>query len=145
MKLLDNSAHRYLVVGVLNTALDLALFTLLAVGLGVPPLVANVVSTVVVMTQSFFVNRAWVFRAQDAGARAYVGFVVVTLGSGLVVQGLVILAMLQGFSVIAPDVPDAVAAPVAKVVAIGVGMVSNFLGYRWVFGVRSAVADREEQ
>lgn len=131
---LRRSTHRYLVVGIANTALDLALFTTLAVGLGVRPVVANVVSTVVVMTVSFFLNRGWVFRAADAGIGAYAGFVAVTLFSGLVVQSLVILAVVDGASALAPGVPDDLVVPAAKLAAIAVGMVCNFTGYRWVFG-----------
>lgn len=144
---LDHSAHRYVVVGVLNTALDLVLFTLLAVAAGVPPVVANVISTVVVMTVSFFVNRSFVFRAQDAGVRAYVGFVAVTLFSGLLVQSLVILGVIAVAGEVLPDLSHDVVAPGAKLVAMGVGMVSNYLGYRWVFGEgRTApVAGREQQ
>lgn len=131
--MLRTSAHRYLVVGLANTALDLALFTLLAVAAGVPPVLANVVSTVVVMTVSFFVNRAWVFRAESAGLRAYAGFVSVTLFSGLVLQSLVILGVIAVAHGVVPDLSDGVVEPGAKLVAMAVGMVSNFLGYRYVF------------
>ena len=126
-------ARRYLLVGLANTALDLALFTLLAVAVGAPVVLANVVSTVVVMTLSFFVNRAWVFRAESAGFSAYAGFVAVTLFSGLVLQSLVILGVLAAAGSLVPGLSDALAEPGAKLVAMAVGMVSNFLGYRWVF------------
>ncbi len=131
---LGGSARRYLIVGLFNTGLDLLLFTALAVAVGLPPVIANVVSTIVVMTISFFLNRAWVFRAEGAGLRAYVAFVAVTLFSGLVVQSLVILGVLGLADVVVPDLSHDIAAPLAKVAAMGVGMVSNFLGYRWVFG-----------
>lgn len=131
--MLSNSAHRYLVVGVANTALDLLLFTLLAVAAGIPPVAANVVSTVVVMTVSFFVNRAWVFRAETSGVRSYLGFVSVTLFSALVLQSLVILGVIAVASEVAPGLSDGVVEPGAKLVAMAVGMVSNFLGYRYVF------------
>lgn len=127
------SARRYLIVGLFNTGLDLLLFSLLAVVVGFEPVLANVVSTVVVMTISFFLNRAWVFRADDAGLRSYVAFVAVTLFSGLVVQSLVILGVLAVADAVLPDLSRDVVAPAAKVIAMGVGMVSNFLGYRWVF------------
>ena len=133
MAVLRTSAHRYLVVGLGNTALDLALFTLLAVAAGVPPVLANVVSTVVVMTVSFFLNRAWVFRAESAGLKAYAGFVSVTLFSGLVLQSLVILGVIAVAHEITPDLSDGLVEPGAKLVAMAVGMVSNFLGYRYVF------------
>ncbi len=140
--MVSRSANRYLVVGLFNTALDITLFTALAVGLGVLPVVANVISTVVVMTLSFFVNRAWVFRSDSAGLGAYAGFVAVTLFSGWVVQSVVILGVLHGASVFAPDISDDLVTPAAKVVATAVGMVSNFLGYRWVFGQETATSGR---
>jgi putative flippase GtrA len=92
------------------------------------------------MTISFFVNRSWVFRAESAGLRAYVGFVAVTLFSGLVLQSLVILGAIAAAGAIAPDLPDGLVTPAAKVLAMGCGMVSNFLGYRWVFGRGSRAA-----
>ncbi len=128
-----SSTHRYLVVGLFNTGLDIAIFTALAVGLDVVPVVANVVSTVVVMTVSFFINRSWVFRAESAGVRAYAGFVTVTLFSGLLVQSLVILGVIAATGAVAPDLSDDLVEPAAKIIAIGVGMVCNFLGYRYVF------------
>lgn len=130
----SSSARRYLVVGLFNTALDLALFTLLAVAVGFAPVAANVVSTVVVMTISFFLNRAWVFRSESSGLRAYAAFVAVTLFSGLVVQSLVIFGLLHLADAVLPGLSHDLAAPAAKLGAISVGMVSNFLGYRWVFG-----------
>ncbi|WP_170285943.1 GtrA family protein [Nocardioides rubriscoriae] len=136
--MLSSSTHRYLVVGVANTALDLLLFTLLAVAAGVPPVLANVVSTAVVMTVSFFVNRAWVFRAETAGVRSYLGFVSVTLFSALVLQSLVILGVIAAAAALTPDLSDGLVEPGAKLAAVAVGMVSNFLGYRYVFtGSRS--------
>ena len=138
--MLRDSARRYLVVGIGNTLLDLALFTLLAVGLGVTPVLANVGSTAVVVTLSFFLNRSWVFRAEDAGLRAYVGFVAVTLFSALVLQSLVILGVIAAADELAPSVGDGLVEPGAKLCAMAVGMVSNFLGYRWVFGGGSSTA-----
>lgn len=128
------SARRYLVVGIVNTALDVALFTLLSVAVGLHPVTANVISTVVVMTVSFFLNRRFVFRADHAGASHYVGFVTITLFSAWVVQSLVIVGVLALADAVVPALSDALAEPAAKIVATAVGMVSNFLGYRWVFG-----------
>lgn len=134
--MLKNSAHRYLVVGLGNTALDLVLFSVLAVAAGVPPVLANVISTVVVMTVSFFLNRSFVFRSETSGLSAYAGFVAVTLFSGLVLQSLVILGVIHLADAVVPDLSEELVKPGAKVVAMACGMVSNFVGYRWVFGGR---------
>jgi putative flippase GtrA len=133
MRVGSRSLDRYLLVGLVNTGLDLALFSLLAVALGVPAVAANVASTVVVMTLSFFLNRAWVFRSEASGPLAYLRFAAITLTTGLVVQSGVIVAVLAAADALAPSLPHAVAAPGAKVVAMGTAMVLNFLGYRWLF------------
>ncbi|MDI6710797.1 MAG: GtrA family protein [Bacillota bacterium] len=53
---------RFCIVGVGNTAVDLASFLLLTLG-GVPYLPAQALSYAAGMANSFFVNRRWTFRA----------------------------------------------------------------------------------
>lgn len=133
MKLGARSFDRYVLVGLANTALDLVLFSTLALAVGFAPVAANVISTVCVMTVSFFVNRAFVFRSSAGGLMAFVRFVSVTLFTGLVVQSAVIVAAIAASGALLPGLPEAVVTPGAKVLAMGVGMVVNFLGYRWLF------------
>lgn len=133
MRIGSRSVDRYLLVGLFNTALDLALFSLLAVGIGMAAVLANTISTVCVMTISFFVNRAWVFRSESSGVGVYLRFAGVTLFTGLLVQSAVILAVLALAEAVAPSLAPELVTPAAKVVAMGTGMVVNFLGYRWLF------------
>jgi hypothetical protein len=65
-----------------------------------------------------------------------VQFVAVTLISGLVVQSAVIWTVMRLGAFIVPDLSHDVLAPLAKICAMGVGMGSNYLGYRWLFGSR---------
>lgn len=127
---------RYLIVGVFNTAFDIALFSALVLAAHLHPLAANTISTVVVMTVSFFLNRLWVFDSEASGWAAFAQFVTITLTTGILIQSAVIMALLA-----LVDQPVA-----AKITAIGVGMVLNFLGYRWLFtpgssGWRSSIAN----
>lgn len=133
MRIGARSFDRYVLVGLANTALDLALYSTLALAVGFAPVVANVISTVCVMTVSFFVNRAFVFRSSTGGLVAFVRFVSVTLFTGLVVQSAVIVTVIASCDTLLPGLPEAVVTPGAKIVAMGVGMVVNFLGYRWLF------------
>jgi len=55
-------AIKFGVVGIANTALDLALFSALTFGAHLPPLLANVVSYASGIALSFWVNRSWTFR-----------------------------------------------------------------------------------
>lgn len=133
MRLGSRSVDRYLLVGLFNTGLDLALFSVLAVLVGLAPVTANVVSTVCVMTVSFFINRIWVFRSSAGGLGTFLRFASVTLFTGLLVQSGVIVTVLAVSEALLPSLPEGLAEPGAKIVAMGTGMVVNFLGYRWLF------------
>jgi putative flippase GtrA len=127
---------RYLLVGGFNTLLDLGLFTLFAVVVELDPLIANILSTSITLCVSYLLNRVFVFRTERSIQRTAVQFVAVTLISGLVVQSAVIWVIMGLGAVIVPGLPTDVLAPLAKICAMGVGMGSNYLGYRWLFGSR---------
>lgn len=127
---------RYALVGAFNTGLDLVLFTVLAVVINVAPLAANVASTVIVLCVSYLLNRGFVFRTERSVRGTVIQFVAVTLFSGLVVQSAVIWTVLHLGGLLAPGLPEDVLAPFAKICAMGVGMLSNYLGYRWLFRAR---------
>jgi putative flippase GtrA len=127
---------RYVLVGGFNTLLDLGLFTLFAVVIGIQPLIANICSTSITLCVSYLLNRVFVFRTQRSIQGTVVQFVAVTLFSGLVIQSGVIWLVLHVGGLIVPGLPDEILAPIAKICAMGVGMASNFLGYRWLFKSR---------
>ena len=134
-------ADRYLLVGLFNTVFDFTLFSFLALGARLDPVVANVISTAVVMTVSYAINRRWVFQSDSRGLRTYVGFATITGFSAFVVQSLVIRGVLEAAAQWAPHLSLNLVTPAAKVVAMAVGMTLNFFGYRWLFarvGARQA-------
>jgi putative flippase GtrA len=112
---------RFVAVGLLNTAIDLALFAILEAPLGI--LVANFVSTSAGMAFSFTVNGRHTFRAQRRTPRQALLFVA---ANG------VTMWLLQ--PVLIHEAYDVAAVPlmVAKVVALGGSVVANFLLYRYV-------------
>lgn len=130
------SLLRYVLVGGFNTLLDIGLFTLLATVVRLYPLLANVISTAVVICVSYALNRAFVFRSDRKHTRTLPQFVIVTLFSALVVQSAVIWVVIHLGGRLLPQLPYDVLAPAAKVCATGVGMISNYLGYRWLFRPR---------
>lgn len=132
----QGSFLRYLLVGGFNALLDLGLFTLGAVVIGLHPLVANIVSTSITLCVSYLLNRVFVFRTTRSIQRTVVQFVTVTLISGLLVQSGVIWVVLRLGGLVVPNLPPDVLEPLAKICAMGVGMGSNYLGYRWLFGSR---------
>jgi putative flippase GtrA len=127
---------RYLLVGTFNTLLDLGLFTLFAVIIEIHPLAANILSTTITLCVSYLLNRVFVFQTERSIQRTAIQFVAVTLISGLVVQSAVIWAVLGLTPVLVPGLNAGVVATFAKIIAMGVGMISNYFGYRWLFGSR---------
>ena len=94
---------RYVLVGVFNTLLDLGLFTLFAVVVGLHPLVANILSTSITLCVSYLLNRVFVFRTDRSVQGTVVQFVAVTLISGLLIQSAVIWVVLRIGAVVVPD------------------------------------------
>lgn len=125
---------RYVLVGGFNTLLDLGLFTLFAVGADLQPLLANVLSTSITLCVSYLLNRVFVFRTTRSVQGTVVQFLAVTLISGLIVQSAVIWTVIRLGELFVPGLSHDVLAPLAKVCAMGIGMISNYLGYRWLFG-----------
>ena len=121
---------RFAVVGVVNTAIDFAVFGLLAV-LGVPILLANFVSTSAGMTFSFLVNRSWTFRSTRSVRSSLGPFVLVTAVGLWVIQPVVILLVGDLLDALVPTMAtDLRTVWLPKAVAIGVGLVWNFSWYR---------------
>ncbi|WP_298229856.1 GtrA family protein [Gryllotalpicola sp.] len=132
---------RYLIVGGINTLLDIALFTVFAVVLGWPPLLANLCSTSITICVSYLLNRRFVFRSDRTVQHTIVQFVAVTLTSAFVVQSAVIWAVIAVVGLAAPGFPHGVLTTGAKVCATAVGMITNYLGYHWLFRPGAATAE----
>ncbi|MFC6153485.1 GtrA family protein [Nocardioides yefusunii] len=134
-------AVRFALVGVVNTAIDLVIFGLLALT-GWPVLLANLVSTSAGMAFGFFAHRSFSFRS-TATVRESAPRFVLTTGVGLwLVQPLVILA---GAAVLVALLGESSVTEVwmPKLAAIAAGMVWNFAIYRlYVFADRSRSAGR---
>lgn len=71
---------RFALVGILNTAIDFGLFSLLALGFHGNPVVSHVVSYSCGVLNSYFFNRRWTFqRKETAHAAEFAQFVLVNL------------------------------------------------------------------
>lgn len=137
--LTGGSFPRYLVVGVFTSLLDLSLFSLLALLLHVPEIPANVVSTIVTVCVSYLINRRFVFKAQRSTWGTFFSFAGMTLFTGLVIQSVIIWAVVSGTALVAASLSAALVKPSAKVIAMGVGALCNYFGYRFIF--RSSTVD----
>lgn len=83
---------RFVIVGVLNTAIDVALLFLLTY-LGVELWLANICSTSVALLFSFVVNRSFTFKSTGNALRQLVPFLAVTLIGLWILQPLVLLGV----------------------------------------------------
>lgn len=121
MRKLPRSVVGFALVGVVNTLIDVALFWLLHAPLGI--VAANLLSTSAGMCFSFLANGRHTFRAERRTLRQVVLFVATNVFTMWLLQPLLIAAAY-----------DLSATPLmlAKVVALGGSVVTNFLLYRYV-------------
>lgn len=128
---------RYLLTGVSTSLLDLALFSLLAVVVAVPEVLANVASTLVTVCISYLINQTFVFNAEKRTWGTFFSFIGHTLFTGLVLQSAVIWALAAGVNVWLPGANQALVLPGIKLIAMLVGAVCNYLEYRLIFTRKS--------
>jgi putative flippase GtrA len=120
---------RFALVGVANTAIDVALFAVFCPALGI--VVANVVSTSFGMAFSFAMNGRHTFGATRATRAQAMRFLATNVVTMWVVQPLAITA--------AHSMPG-VSLAIAKLAGLGLSMVANFGLYRYVVWSRPAGA-----
>lgn len=109
-------AIKFGVVGIANTAIDLAIFSALTFGANLPAPLANVVSYSSGIAVSFWLNRSWTFRdrATREPVRQLAIFIVGNLAGLAITTGIV--ALLSKYIGPLP----------AKIVSIGASFLWNF-------------------
>ncbi|QOS78758.1 GtrA family protein [Paenibacillus sp. JNUCC31] len=118
------------IVGVLNTAVDAMVFTLLAAA-GTPALIAQVISYSCGVVNSYWWNGRWTFH--DAGRQGKKTEIIRFLTTNLVVLALSSLILYSCNSTLGWSVM------MSKILATLSGMVINYIASRyWVFQVSSS-------
>ena len=118
-------AGKFAIVGVANTLLDMGVFWLLSVLLGINPYISQVISYSCGMLNSYIFNRSWTFRSQAKFfSPALLRFIILNLimlgiSTGLLFVLLDILA-----------VPKIIAKVGATIITLVISFVVNRL---WVF------------
>lgn len=128
---------RYMAVGLIGTILDIGLYAVLHIVLGVPILLANSISYCAGLVNNYFFHRYWTFanRTHKAFGLQLSEFTVVSL-SGLIVNNLLVLLLGQPFALLFSS--DATTDLLSKVAAQGFSMCWNFLvNHLWTFRDRS--------
>lgn len=116
---------RFILVGIANTAIDFfVLFGLTA--LGVELILANMISTSVALTFSFFFNRSFTFRSSGRKTSQILGFLAVTLVGLWVLQPLILVFFVP---LLTPVFDRELSIIGSKMLATVVSMVWNYLLY----------------
>lgn len=141
-RFLGNEKIRYIVAGVFNTILDVSLLNLIVTLLQLPPVIANTISVSVGITISYFLSHYFVFARKDGiSLKKYLMFFCVTGFSAIILQGLIIFgvehvlasAWAHSFFLLRDlAANETLGLNAAKIAAVSVSMVWNFLLYKYV-------------
>src|ERR1700730_10634557 len=110
-------------IGLLNTGIDFAVFTILTLW-DVPLLIAQCISYTCGVLNSFIMNRTWTFQQRGQYSGQLIKFIAVNLLTLLITYGLLLLFnRYVGWSML-----------FSKLIATGMSLIVNFAGSRlWVF------------
>jgi putative flippase GtrA len=120
---INNVKTRFILVGVLNTAVDFSIFSILIHG-SLGPLPANYISTSVAMIISFAMSRFFTFRSKNKNIKTqFLGFAVTTGVGVWAIQPIIlfIIQILFGSSFMI--------AIFGKCVATGASLIWNYVVY----------------
>jgi putative flippase GtrA len=126
---------RFLTVGMLGTLIDVLLFSVLRIRLGIPALMANTVSYSTGTINNYILHRNWTFASlpRKAFGVQFVQFAAVSL-SALAVNDLLLVLLEPSFDALFSTSEASELA--AKVCAMGAGMCLSFiLQHLWTFHV----------
>ena len=128
MKPLVGSGAKFLVVGAISTAIELAIFNLLVFWLHTDPVLAKVISSLIALINAYFGNREWAFRSRRSGRRTreIVIFLLVNaactaLGAGIVAFGVAII-----------NDPHPVTLNLVNIFSVGFVVIVRFVLYHFV-------------
>jgi putative flippase GtrA len=118
---------KFAMVGGMNTVLDFTIYGVLVHFFGVFVVVANLISTAICMVTSFVLNYNFVWESKKSKRETAPKFVALSMFTAWVVQSGVIWLIVTIFG------GDDVVNLLAKVGGICVGMVCNYIGYKYIF------------
>lgn len=135
---------RFIVVGLLNTGIDFAVFNLLAVlviGIDTPfeYFLCKSIAFIVAMLNSFFFNSRFTFRKQEQKKGVWWRFALITI-STFIISSAISTWVFQLLLIFTP-LKELLAGNISVVVSVMVGMFCNFIGYKFfVFKDHEAIA-----
>jgi putative flippase GtrA len=124
---------RFGAVGILNTAVDFGIYTVLTYAFGYPIFGANLISTSAANTTSYFFNRSFTFSSKnERKLHEFIRFWIVTLIGLWILQPIIIFT--AKYALTALHLPSFWLIIIPKAIAILVGLIWNYIWYsRFVF------------
>jgi len=140
-RLFHNTKLRFIAAGITTTGVDFVFFNIGITLLSLRPAFANILSTSVAMTVSYLLNKKVVFKAEGKTlSRQLPSFLAVTIFTQWIVQtvvitgGIPVIETFLRFIGYNNNNVSWLASNIAKVMAIAIGAVTNYMLYsRWVF------------
>lgn len=127
-KIKNSKPLRFAAIGLLNTAIDFGLLFIFK-ALGIPVLVANILSTSIAFSLSFTLNKKYTFKTTDTNVKREIAlFIAVTLFGLWVLQGAVIWLVSPAIASVF-HVNDQTTLLIAKLAATVVSMLWNYFMY----------------
>lgn len=145
MDLLVAQITKFVSVGVINTLVDIGFFNVFRRVKGISATVASYISTTIAMIGSYYLNKSWTFQANgDVATQAFKFFATTILGLYVIHNGIVYLLtkkvlwpgklalkIVRIFPFLRKLSDDFVTDNFAKVCAIAVTLVYNFVVYKF--------------
>ncbi len=123
-----NKLLRFAAIGAMNTVIDFGLLFVFK-ALGLPVLLANVLSTSIAFSLSFTLNKKYTFKTSGTNVKRELAlFIAVTLFGLWVLQGLVIMLTSPLISSVLHTNAETTLA-IAKLAATAVSMTWNYIAY----------------
>jgi len=138
MKKFIRQFSKFVVIGLINTAIDFGVFNLLIWQTGISKgkwiILLNIIAFTIAVINSYFWNKYWTFRAKEADesgevAKEFSQFIMVTL-IGLAINSsivFVVTTLIQPFFGLSSELW----ANLAKAAATGFSLIWNFVGYKF--------------
>jgi putative flippase GtrA len=133
LNITSQTLARSMSVGLLGTTIDLIVFTILHITLGLPALLTNSLSYTIGSLNSFSLHRIWTFagRPQKSFRVQFIQFLLVS-SLALAINNLAMMVFTPYFNIMVDDVSYAGLA--AKLCATSLGMIWNYTANnRWTF------------
>lgn len=125
---------KFLMIGCLNTTMDLGLFFIFSNILSIQPVVASILSTGITMCFSFYFNHTFVFESNKNKKDTVLQFVIATAFNVWVIQSLVIAFVIHLLKNNSHFINHTWTLNItAKLCGIAVSFVLNFIMYRSIF------------